>query len=873
MPSRQKTVRRVLTGLLALLLVSGVVVGAVAWNQVTRSFPTMDGEAVLSGLDAPVTVNRDERGVPDIYADDALDLFKAQGYVHAQDRFFEMDLRRHITAGRLSELVGPTGLDTDKVIRTLGWRRVAEKSLPMLSAPTRRYLQAYADGVNAYLRGKQANPSQVAVEYAILGQRVPSYRIEDWGPIDSLAWLQAMAWDLKGNYSDELTRARLAGSMSQAQIAQIFPAFPADRSPIVARGRSASGASSPLPGAYRSGANAAAPTLAEADRRPDVQAAYASVQRAFDAVPSLLGTGDGVGSNSWVVAGSRTTTGKPILANDPHLAVGIPGIWYQGGLHCRVVSAECPFDVSGFSFAGLPGIVIGHNARVAWGMTNLGPDVTDFYLERVQGQTTLRDGSWVPLDVRTETIKVPGQADRKITVRSTRHGPILSDVVPSVSALASTAPVPGSADADRADYAVSLAWTGLEPSRVADAIMGFNTARDFTEFRSAAELFAVPAQNLVYADVEGHIGYQAPGRIPIRAAALAGARPGAWPAPGWTSSYDWSGTVPFDQLPSVLDPSEGFIVAANQQASAEPLPFLTGDWDPGLRSQRIRDLIEAKDKLSPADMVGIQADTRATWAQPLVKSLLTVDLDNSFAKEGQELLRGWDLTNPADEDPADEDDAAAAAFFNVVWDNLVRLTFDDELPAGLQSSGGSRWAASLTALLAQPKSGWWDDKLTPTLVEGRDEILKQAMVNARLELTERLGKEPKDWRWGDLHRLTLTHKVLGGSTVPGVVRALVNVGPIHLGGGGTEVNALGWDAAKGYDVNWGPSMRMVVDLAALDRSLWQNQTGQSGHPSHDNYADQVDDWVAVRLHPWPFGEQAVSANAEDTLTLKPATTG
>ena len=869
MPSRQKTVRRALVGVVALLLVSSVVVGIVAWSQVTRSFPDVDGEVTISGLDAPVSVVRDERGIPDIYADNALDLFKAQGYVHAQDRFFEMDLRRHVTAGRLAELVGPSGVDTDKVVRTLGWRRVAERSLPLLSAPTRRYLQAYADGVNAYLRGKQANPSQAAVEYAILGQQVPGYRIEDWGPIDSLAWLQAMAWDLKGNYDDELTRARLGATMSQAQIAQIFPSFSSDRAPIVAAGDRAPGANSAVPGGYR----LAAPTVTAAQRRPDVQAAYASVQRALGAVPSLLGRGEGIGSNSWVVSGAHSTTGKPILANDPHLAVGIPGIWYQTGLHCRQVSAECPFDVSGFTFSGMPGVVIGHNARIAWGLTNLGPDVTDFYLERVQGDTTLRDGSWVPLDVRTETIKVPGEADRTITVRSTRHGPILSDVLPSVSAIGGTAPVPGFAGEDRGDYAVSLAWTGLQPSRVADAIMGLNTAGDFTEFRAAARHFTVPAQNLLYADVDGHIGYQAPGTIPVRAAAIAGAKPGAWPAPGWSSSYDWGASVPFDQLPWVLDPAEGFIVAANQQVSGDAVPFLTGDWDPGLRSERIRDLIRGKPKLSPADMVAMQADTKATWAEPLVKALLAITLEDGFAAQGQALLRGWDLTSPADDDPAEQKDAAAAAYFNVVWDNLVRLTFDDELPAGLQSSGGSRWAVSLVALLAQPRNGWWDDKLTPTVVEGRDEILKQAMTSARLELTERLGKDPDDWRWGDLHRLTLTHKVLGGPTVPGIVRWLVNVGPIRVGGGGTEVNALAWDAAQGYEVTKGPSMRMVVDLSDLDRSLWNNQTGQSGHPSHENYADQVDDWASVRLEPWAFGRAAVDATADETLTLKPATSG
>ena len=853
------------------MVVSVVAATVVGIGLVRRSFPQTSGQLALSGLTSKVTVLRDDRGVPQIYADSAQDLFRAQGFVAAQDRFFEMDLRRHITAGRLSEIVGQDGVETDRVIRAMGWRRVAEAELPTLAASTREYLQAYADGVNAYIT-KAGSPDKMGLEYAVLGQKFPDYRVEPWSPADSLAWLKAMAWDLRGDYDNELTRARLSGSITPARIAQIFPPYPVDsHHPILSEKAWTPGtASSTLSPASAVPAGRAAPKVTSSQTDANDKAArtvYAQVANALDQLPVMVGRGDGIGSNSWVVGPARSSTGKPLLANDPHLGVGIPGIWYQTGLHCRNVSTNCPFDVTGFSFAGLPGIVIGHNQSIAWGFTNLGPDVSDFYLEQVRGDSYRRGNSYLPLKERTETIKVAGGADVTTTVRETVHGPLLSDVIPSVAQAGKSALVEGKAEP--ATYDVSLAWTGLLPGHTADAIFKINTAQDFAEFRSAARDFAVPAQNLLYADTQGHIGYQAPGQVPIRASSIAGAPPGYWPAPGWDPKYDWTGFLPFEQMPTAYDPPEGYIVAANQEVSASKTPFLTTEWDYGYRSERIRTLVTATPKVTPERMSQIQGDTRNEFAPELVKALLAVNLDNDpFTKEAQNLLRKWDYTQPGGKSPS----APAAAFYNAVWSNVLNLTFNDEL-GKMKADGGSRWMQAVSGLLKSPRDAWWDNKLTAGVIEGRDEILRQAMVQARRDLTEQLGKAPVTWQWGRLHQLTLEHKILGGDSVPAPVRAMFNRGSWQMPGGSSIVDANGWDAGKGYAVNWAPSMRMVVNLGELDASRWVNQTGNSGHPYDDHYVDQADAWVRNETYPWPFSEKAVRAGAGDELTLTPDVSG
>jgi penicillin amidase len=547
--------------------------------------------------------------------------------------------------------------------------------------------------------------------------------------------------------------------------------------------------------------------------------------------------------------------------------VSIPGVWYQTGLHCRTVSAACPFDVSGFSFAGFPGIVVGHNQSIAWGITNLDPDVSDFYLEDVRGSSYRRGKSFLPLKKHTETIKVAGGPDVSTTIRQTLHGPLLSDVIPSVNQAGTTAPVQGKNEPT--SYAVSLAWTGLLPGHTADAVFEINKAQNFAQFREAARDFAVPSQNLLYADTAGHIGYQAPGQVPIRVSSTAGSPPGYWPAPGWDPKYDWKGFVPFEKLPMAYDPPEGYIVAANQAVSASKTPFLTTEWDYGYRSQRIRDLITAKPKVTPERMSQIQGDTYNAFAPVLVKFLLKADLKKDpFAEDAKELLRTWNYTQPAGKSPS----SAAAAYYNAIYSNVLRLTFNDEL-GDMKADGGSRWMQALTGLLTRQGDGWWDNKLTPGVIEGRDEILRQSMVAARLDLTTKLGKAPVTWQWGRLHQLTLKHQILGGDSVSAPVRAIFNRGPWQMPGGSSIVNANGWDASVGYQVDWAPSMRMVVNLGDLDASRWVNQTGSSGHPYDAHYVDQADAWVKNETFPWPFSEKAVRNGGGDDLTLIPDASG
>lgn len=864
--------RRLGLGVVVLVALAVIAVGAIGASMVRRPWPQVAGEIALEGLGGPVTVIRDGHGIPQIYADNPADLFRAQGFVTAQDRFFEMDLRRHATAGRLAELVGKGGLDSDKVVRTLGWRRVSEEELPKLAPSTRQYLGAYAEGVNDYL-AKAGEPSSIALEYTLLGSQLPDYRIEPWSALDSLTWLKAMAWDLKGNFGDELARARLATSMQLPQVAAIYPAYPGNlNAPILspgdwAPGERSSRANSALPTALVAApggtGTAAGPAQVTPVVPPASLPALTAAAAGLDAVAEVLGRGDGIGSNSWVVGPAHSSTGKPLLANDPHLGVSIPGIWMQVGLHCRTVSPTCPFDVSGFTFSGLPGVLIGHNESIAWGFTNLSPDVCDFYLEQATDTTYLRDGQLQPLVVTAETLKVRGGDDVPLLVRATSHGPIVSDVFPTVGDMG-RAPVVNGVQST-GEYAVSLAWTGLIPGTTADAIFALDAAKDFDSFRQALRSFAVPSQNVVYADTSGSIGYQAPGVVPVRRSSTPGFPPGYLPAPGWDSQWDWQGSVPYDDLPWTRDPAEGLIVTANQEVSAAG-PFLTSEWDAGYRAQRIRALLSARATITPVDMASIQLDNVDPFAKTLVGALLTVDLKgDSFTAAARDLLVNWDGSTPADSSP----NSAAAAYFNAVWATLLSNTFDDQLPRDLWADGGSRWRLAVTNLLGDPANSWWDDKRTPGAVENRDEILHRALVDARLELTRSLGPNVENWSWGKLHTLTLAHRVFGTDGTPGWVQSIFDRGPIPLPGGSSIVDANGWNAAKGYAVNWAPSMRMVVDLGSLDSSTWVNQTGQSGHAYNPHYVDQVDAWASGGSFPWPFSSGAVAAAKVDELTLTP----
>lgn len=918
----------------AALLVAVLVVGGITTvTFIRRPLPNHSGQVTLTGLNADVTVIRDERGVPQIYADDPVDLFMAQGYVNAQDRFFQMDYRRHLTAGRMAELVGdvPTAISADKAIRTMGWRRVAEAEWDLLNPQTRAYLTAYADGVNAYLADR--SPSQVALEYTVLGMNVTVEDIEPWDPIDSLAWLKAMAWDLRGSYGQELQRAAVYGRTGSIDmVSALFPEYPIEQNlPILPTageierhreaeqeqahrqgggtvagqasdtataadaGESVGGphdagtrTAGALPGEPAGSTRAHAQQVPFGTSSPWAQRARAagapslsaieSALAALHAVPQPLGSGQGIGSNSWVVSGEHTASGQPILANDPHLAPSAPSIWYQQGLHCRDVGPECPFNVSGFGFAGMPGIIIGHNGQLAWGLTNLSADASDFFLERVYDDGTyLYDGRRLPVQTRTEVIQVAGADPIELTVRSTRHGPLISGAIGPAGA-AAQGPVPENApDAGPGGYEVALAWTALEPGRTMDAVFMMDLAKNPQDIAEVAALFEVPTQNIVYATTDGDIGYQAPGKIPIRNDVPGGPVPsdGTWPRPGWNPAYDWQGFIDTEDLPAAVNPPSGLIVTANQPVqNLTSHPELGTDFDYGYRAQEIRDQLRARitggHALTVADMNRIQMVEVNPAAQMLVPALQGVadrTVDRQFLRSAVDLLDDWDYVN--------RKDSAAAAYFSSVWANLLRLTFWDQVPPDQRPEGDSRAIAVIAELLTEENSPWWDDKTTVNVVEQRDEIIHRALVDARAQLTVQLGKDPNQWQWGRLHVLTPEHPVLGGDGVPGVVADYFNLPGVQLGGGPAIVNATGWNAAAwdgGYpdfSVDAVPSMRMVVDLADLDSSTWVNLTGNSGHPASDHYADQYDAWAEGRTYPWPFSREAVEAAAEETMTLVP----
>ncbi len=854
---RRRWLRRILAGLVVLvLLVALLVTLATAW-AIRRPMPVTSGTLAVPGLEAEVVVQRDGWGVPTVTASTSHDLFFGQGYVHAQDRFWEMDFRRHVTAGRLSELFGDTTLETDEFVRTMGWRRVAEQELALLSADSRALLQAYADGVNAYVADR--SPSDLSLEYSVLALTNRGYRVEPWTPVDSLAWLKAMSYDLSGNATAEIARTQVTAAVGPARAAQIFPPYPYERHrPILDQG-----AWTERDGQVVFDQDLNPPRVVPLQVTSTASiSALASLSRQYATVGRLLGlSGEhaGAGSNNWVVSGDLTATGMPVLANDPHLAPSMPSIWTQMGLHCAPVTASCPYDVAGFTFSGFPGVVIGHNTQVAWGFTNLAPDTQDLFLERVQGNDVIVDEVARPMRTRAEVIQVAGADDVTITVRETSHGPLMSDVSDDYRQTGTEAVAAGETAPGGEGYGVSIQWTALIPGRTAEAVFALDRASGWDEFVAATELFETPSQNIVYADVDGNIGYATGGKFPVRKGF-----DGLTPAPGWDSSIRWDGFVPTAAVPRVQNPKDGFIVTANNQLTWPGLgyPFVV-DNAYGARSQRITDLVEERtagaNRLSVDDMAAIQNDSfdeSAAWAVPLA---LQVPLDGPAA-ESRRWWQDWGYEMSAEDSPA-------APFYAAFWRNLVLGVFGDELSDDVVTLDSTdRWYEAMRDL--PPDDPWWDDTSTPE-VEDRAAMMQRALVAADAELRDRLGDESGRWFWQDLHTLTITNQTFGDSGIA-PIEWLFNRGPYPTGGTGTAPDATDWNITEGYEIVWIPSMRMVVDLSDLDASTWVNLTGASGHAFGEHYADQAPLWASGQTTSFPFTPAAVAASTEDTLVLDPA---
>jgi penicillin amidase len=807
-----RTWLRVLLVLLAVVLVVGLLGFGYGLFTVRRPWPRTKGKIRVEGLQAEVTVVRDSWGVPHIYASNPHDLFFAQGYVHAQDRFWQMEFWRRMGSGRLAEILGESALGTDRFLRTLGWHRTAARELELLDGELRTTLEAYAEGVNAYISTRRG---RLGLEFTVLGFNGVDFEPEPWTPLHTLTWAKAMAWDLGGNMEDELLRAHVAARLGTPAIDTVVPPYP-DTYPVIV----------PHP-------------LTEEALRAVPEAAFET---------HALGEGDEIGSNSWVLAGSRTGTGTPLLANDTHLGIQMPSIWYEVGLHCAPVGPGCPYNVVGFSFASAPGVIIGHNERIAWGVTNLGPDVQDLFVERVNPENPNQyeyEGEWLDMEIVQEEIRVAGEEEPVVVnARVTRHGPIINDVAGGTEG-----------DWSLGWQPLALSWTALQPGTLMKSVLLLDRAGNWEEFREALSYWDTPSQNFVYADVEGNIGYQAPGHIPVRASG-----DGSSPVPGWSGEYEWVDTIPFDELPRAFNPPEGYIVTANNAVVGPNYPHLiTLDWDPGYRARRIVALIEADNSISLVDIQAMQGDVSPVWAEDVLPYLLVLPSDDRRQTEALETLRAWDKRATRD--------SAGAALFEAFRLHLLDLTFGDELGEQLLRQARSSATDALVDLLPNETSPWFDDVDTPAL-ETRDEILLRALDEAVEELTDTLGRDMDRWRWGDLHTATFENQSLGHCGVR-LVERIFNRGPVAVDGTVATVYNTGYVLDSPYGVNTVSSQRQIVDLGNLTRSVSMHTTGQSGHPFHPHYDDMIDPWRNIEYHPMLWERADVEADAEGVLVLRP----
>jgi len=806
---------KILGWLLALVAVLALAVGGGGYLWLRRSLPQTSGRLRVPGLTAPITITRDANAIPHISAQSEADALFGLGYVHAQDRLWQMEYQRRVGHGRLSEVLGPGGLEADRFLRTLGTGRAAQSAYERLDPPTRALLEAYAAGVNAFIEGHRGS---LPPEFVILG-----IDPEPWRPQDSLVWAKMMSWDLGGNWSEELKRADLQQRVGPEFADQLMPASAKDDPLILPDG----GDSVAQSNAIRTGAPQWAPS-GPLSAAPSGYPALAQFSLMFEQQLGL--GGQHIGSNNWVLAGSRSASGKPLLANDPHLGAQMPALWYLAHLQGGGI------DVAGASLPGLPGIVIGHNQRIAWGVTNTNPDVQDLFEEQVNARNeALYQGQWEPLTIIPETIKVKGEDDVQLVVRVGRHGPLISDV------------------ADDSAAPLAFRWTALDPEDTTlRAFLALNRAQGWPEFTEALRSYHAPMQNFVYADVDGNIGYYAPGAVPIRPRG-----DGRLPAEGWSGLHDWSGYIPFAELPHTLNPARGYIATANNQQVPASFPYLIStDWAAPYRAQRIIQLIEATSQHTLDDMAAMQADVVSLQARELLPALTSIAPNDEQQRAALDLLKGWDGSMNGD--------SAAAAVYAAYYQALPEAVFADELRAGYEAQylgATDSHAIVLDEVLNGGLAAWCDDVGTPA-VEGCDVPLAAALADGLETMAEAQGTpDVRSWRWDKAHIVIFPHNPFNnvGALRPLFSRSVPN------GGDAFTVNVGPVRRTELYHQYHVPSYRQLIDMADLNASRFMQTTGQSGNLLSGSYDPWVQPWQRVEYVPIPFGVPVAGA----TLTLVP----
>ncbi|MEH6943681.1 penicillin acylase family protein [Bacillus sp. JJ722] len=764
------------------LLIFFIIAIAIGINiYMSRSLPQIEGEIKLEALKEPVKVVRDEDGVPHITAKNEHDLYIAQGYIQAQDRLFQMDLSRRQASGRLSEVIGESTIDKDKYFRTLGLRRAAEQSYVQYSSEAKEILKQFAQGVNLYINELREN-GQWPIEFTILG-----YKPEDWTEIDSLTIGKYMAFDLGGNWNDQAFRAYLLQTFSKEKAYDLFPVYPKDAPYIIDKGDL------------------------------DIAANFTSA-----AIPHDLN-----GSNNWVISGAKTESGKPLLANDPHLSLATPSIWYQMHLEAPTL------NVGGVIFAGIPGIILGNNEKIAWGVTNTGPDVQDLYIEKrnpASKNEFAYNSKWETAEVVKEPIKVKDKDTIDYEVTITRHGPIVSEFV----------------DKSKSGTVLSLRWTALDPTTELEAIMNMNKASNWAEFEKALEKFQSPTQNFVFADQSGTIAYKANGNIPIRKKG-----DGLLPVPGWTDEYEWNGYIPYNELPRVVNPKEGFIATANNKVVSDEYPYLiSNQWAQHYREQRIKEVLRSKDKLTVNDMKDLQMDIVNLQAKEFVP-LFIKELNGSKEKEIQQaiqILKDWNFK--------DDKEASAPLIFNIWITKIPQALFEDQIPDETFALFTGRKPVMdqivRNALAGNP--GPWIKEYG-----GINRLLVDTLQMAIKDIKNMQGSDAKDWKWGEYHQVYFNHPL---SSVSPLQYVFNSKGGLPADGSGVTVQAAGFkeDGTTDHGASW----RFVADLNDLSVTDHLVGPGQSGHLKSKWYSDQLEKWVDGTYH-----QTTIEKAKGSVLTLKP----
>jgi penicillin amidase len=748
-----------------------------AYLYLRQSLPKTEGEVAVAGLENDVEVLRDRHGIPHIYASYVADAYFALGFVHAQDRLWQMEISRRIGSGTLAQVLGREALEIDRFMRTLGLRHVAEANLKHYAPETRRVLDAYAAGVNAFLATEPVLPP----EFWLL-----RFEPAPWSAIDSVVWTKVMAWDLSTNWRNELLRTRLSRTLSTERIQEFLPPNPGDTQP----------------------------------RLPDLKALYTGLERKLAPERTFSNTNPEsvAGSNSWVVSGTRTESEKPLLANDPHLGLTAPPVWYFAHLNAPGLEAI------GGTLPGVPAVVVGRTERIAWGLTTTGADVQDFYLERLDA----------PFTQREEIIKVKGAPDERLSVRLSRHGPVLSDV--SRTAL----------EAAPRGYALALAWTALaDDDLTLQAGVKISRARDWEEFLGAARDLHSAPQSVSYADVDGNIGFISAGRVPLRKPA--NDLHGLAPAPGWDARYDWTGYIPFEQLPQAFNPASGTVVLANHKVVPPKYPHaITYEWQPPYRARRIQELLSAWETHDVSTFQEMQADVVSLALQDLLPRFVAARPDHEAVKK----LAAWNGAMDAER--------AEPLLMTAWWREFARTLYGDELGDAFRGAWGQRASFIHNVLSGQPH--WCDDVRTAAL-ESCDAVLAASLERA-------LTHVEKHGTWGEAHVARHRHRPFSR------VAWLAPLFDIRVPSGGDAytVNAGAMDFsddAEPFANRHAPSLRMIVDLADPQASVFIHSGGQSGNPLSAQYRNFAEAWSRGEYVPMTSERQRLEAEGVQRLVLVP----